>query len=132
MRRRRRLVGGGDGEAMRAGPIRGSRSAFGCGAAGVEFGPARSSHVQEDAMKKVMAIYIGTAAGLERAKWNDMDPEKRKAAEAKGIQAWHDWMTKHAASVVDGGGPLGKTKRTSPQGVADGKNDISGYIVVQA
>jgi hypothetical protein len=41
-------------------------------------------------------------------------------------------MTKHAAIVVDAGGPLGKTKRTSPQGVSDTKNDISGYIVVRA
>ena len=48
------------------------------------------------------------------------------------MQAWQAWMTSNAASVVDMGGPLGKTKRVSTQGIADVRNDLGGYTIVQA
>jgi hypothetical protein len=83
-------------------------------------------------MKKFLAIYIGTAAALEKSNWNKMDEAKRKAAEGTGIKAWGDWMATHHAAVVEQGGPLGKTKRTSAQGVSDIKNSMTGYVVVQA
>jgi hypothetical protein len=38
----------------------------------------------------------------------------------------------NAAAIVDHGGPLGKTKRASPEGVSDIKNVMSGYVIVQA
>ncbi len=83
-------------------------------------------------MKTFMAIYIGTEAAFARSKWAEMDAETRKAAERKGIEAWGDWMAKHAAVVVEQGGPCGKTKRISPAGIADAKNDVAGYVVVRA
>jgi hypothetical protein len=83
-------------------------------------------------MKKFMAIYVGTEAALERAQWNTMDEEKRKAREAKGFKAWMDWGVTHAGVIVDQGGPLGKTKRASPEGIDDIKNVMAGYVIVQA
>lgn len=83
-------------------------------------------------MKKFMAIYLGSASGTARAQWNAMDEAKRKALEASGIKAWGDWMTTHQASIVDAGGPLGKTKRTDAQGVSDTRNVMTGYVIVQA
>ena len=41
-------------------------------------------------------------------------------------------MEKHQAVIAGTGGPLGKTKRVSPQGIADVSNDLSGYVVVRA
>jgi hypothetical protein len=41
-------------------------------------------------------------------------------------------MAANAGVIVDGGGPLGKTKRTSAQGVSDLKNNLSGYVVLNA
>ena len=38
----------------------------------------------------------------------------------------------HAASIVDQGTPLGKTKRASPEGIDDIKNVMVGYAIVQA
>jgi hypothetical protein len=69
-------------------------------------------------MKKFLAIYIGTASSPKSSEWKAMDEGKRKKLEAPGIKAWGDWMTAHKSAVVDTGGPLGKTKRTSAQGVA--------------
>jgi hypothetical protein len=83
-------------------------------------------------MKKFMAVYIGTAEAFERSNWEKMDPAKRQALEAEGMKAWGDWMARHAAVVVEQGGPLGKTKRMSRRGIEDTKNDMAGYVVVQA
>jgi hypothetical protein len=61
-----------------------------------------------------------------------MDPEKRKNREASGIKAWGDWMAANQAAIVFQGGPLGKTKRAAAAGISDIKNNMTGYVVVQA
>ena len=83
-------------------------------------------------MKKFVAIYIGTAAALEKSQWNKLDDAKRKALETSGIAAWMEWGKANAAAIVDQGSPLGKTKRASSQGISDIKNNITGYVIVQA
>lgn len=83
-------------------------------------------------MKKFLAIYLGTATALEASGWSKLDEATRKAREAAGIQAWGNWMTAHQAAILDQGGPLGKTKRTSAQGVSDTRNAMSGYVIIQA
>jgi YCII-related domain len=55
-------------------------------------------------------------------------PEQQK----KGMDAWMKWMNANKTSIVEGGGPLGKTKRVDTKGAADTKNGIGGYSVVQA
>jgi hypothetical protein len=83
-------------------------------------------------MKKFLAIYIGTAAGREKSGWDTMDEGKRRALEESGIKAWGEWMTVNQASIVDSGGPLGKTKRISARGVSDTTNHMAGYVIVEA
>jgi F420-dependent methylenetetrahydromethanopterin dehydrogenase len=51
---------------------------------------------------------------------------------AKGMAAWEKWMSDHARQVVDSGGPLGKTKKTSKAGVAEAQNAVAGYVIVEA
>ena len=81
-------------------------------------------------MKKFLAIYLGTPDGFE--KWKTLDDATRKSKEAAGMKAWGEWQTSNGSRIVDGGGPLGKTKRASPQGVGDTKNAMTGYVIVQA
>ncbi|MFL6606288.1 MAG: hypothetical protein ACJ8R9_33860 [Steroidobacteraceae bacterium] len=83
-------------------------------------------------MKKFLAVYIGTAHSRDKSGWDSLDEGQRKKVEATGIKAWGDWMATHASAIVQQGGPLGKTKRTSAQGVTDIKNNLTGYVVVQA
>ena len=80
-------------------------------------------------MKRFLAVYIGTEAAL--ARWKDLDDDKRRAREAEGIKAWMDWATANAAAIVEDGSPLGKTKRVSSQGIADIRNALTGYTIVQ-
>ena len=83
-------------------------------------------------MKRFLAIYIGTEAALERAQWNKLGEEERKALEASGFKAWMEWGMVNSAAIVDQGSPLGKTKRASAQGITDIKNSMTGYVIVQA
>ena len=83
-------------------------------------------------MKKYLAIYLGSPSAFEKSGWNSMDEAKRKKLEASGMKAWGDWMATHQAVIAETGGPLGKTKRAAANGVSDSKNNMTGYIVVQA
>ncbi|XXX81394.1 hypothetical protein WMF30_21795 [Sorangium sp. So ce134] len=83
-------------------------------------------------MKRFLAIYIGTEDALRRARWNELDEKERKEREASGMKAWMDWGTANSAAIVEHGGPLGKTKRASEEGVTDIKNAMAGYVIVQA
>jgi len=73
-------------------------------------------------MAKFMAIYTGTpGSGM---------PDE--ATIAKGMAAWQGWMQQHAGDLVGTGGPLGKTKRVNKDGVADARNNIAAYCIVEA
>jgi predicted phosphoribosyltransferase len=90
------------------------------------------SSKQETPMKKFLAIYVGTAAAFEKSGWNKMNEAKRKELEASGMKAWMDWGAANAAVIVDQGAPLGKTKRAASEGIADTKNSMTGYVIVEA
>ena len=81
-------------------------------------------------MKQFMAIYLGSPAAL--ATWEKLTESERKERQAAGMRAWRQWMTTHREDVIDDGGPLGKTKRANPQGVADVRNNMAAYVVVKA
>jgi hypothetical protein len=85
-----------------------------------------------DTMKRFLAIYIGTEASHARAQWNELDGEKRRALEAAGVKAWMEWGTTHSDAIVDRGSPLGTTKCASARGITDIKNNMTGYVIVQA
>jgi hypothetical protein len=50
----------------------------------------------------------------------------------KGMDAWMKWIKANKTSIVEGGAPLGKTKRVDSNGASNTKNEIGGYSVVQA
>jgi hypothetical protein len=83
-------------------------------------------------MKNFLAIYLGAPGSAKFAEFMALEEGARKKVEAAGIKAWTDWMKTHHAVIVDNGGPLGKTKKASAQGVADTKNNLSGYVIVKA
>lgn len=83
-------------------------------------------------MQRFLAIYLSTPESVAWTAWRDYDEATRKAKEAVGLEAWHAWFDKHAANVVDPGTPIGKTKRVDASGVADARNALTGYCIVQA
>ena len=78
-------------------------------------------------MKKFVALYSAPRSAIEQMRAN-ATPEQMKA----GMDAWMTWMKKNEKAIREGGAPLGKTKRVSGQGVADTRNEITGYSIVEA
>ncbi len=83
-------------------------------------------------MKTFMAVYTGDPANFEKYQKQFPDPEKRKANERAGMDAWKKWGEAHRKSIVADGGPLSKTKRVTRNGVADVRNNLAAYTVVRA
>lgn len=81
-------------------------------------------------MKKFMAVFTGSPDAM--AGWQALDAAERQRREAEGMQAWKRWVETHAAAIVDDGAPLGKTKRITAAGIADTRNNLAAYTVVQA
>src|SRR6516165_727967 len=99
-----------------------------------QFNPrlGRKQAQRDENMKNFLAIYIGTEAALEKARWNKLEEATRKAREASGVKAWTQWGVRYSAAIVDRGSPLGKTKCASPEGVTDIKNVMAAYVIVRA
>ena len=57
-------------------------------------------------MKKFMVLYMASGPEFEKMKQSST-PERQK----EGMEAWKKWMNDNKASIVEGGAPLGKTKR---------------------
>lgn len=76
-------------------------------------------------MKKFLVLYKATPEGFAAA--NQGTPEQHQA----GMDAWNAWGKSMAGSIVDMGGPAGKTVRVSSDGVSATSNDIGGYSIMQ-
>ena len=83
-------------------------------------------------MKKFMAVYTGTPGSFDKWQQKFADPEARKAQEKAGMEAWTKWAETQGKSILDGGGPLGKTKSVSAAGIQDIRNNLAAYTIVQA
>ena len=81
-------------------------------------------------MKHYLAIFTGSPASMDA--WNSMDVAQREAKEMAGMTAWKAWAEKNQAAIVDHGAPLRKTKQVTSNGIADIRNNMGAYTVVQA
>lgn len=77
-------------------------------------------------MKKFLVLYRAPTSSFEQAK--KASPEQQKA----GMEAWMAWSKKAAASIVEMGGPLGKSLRVTPGGASAITNDLGGFNILQA
>src|SRR4051812_45063345 len=77
-------------------------------------------------MKKFLVLYKAPASSFQQMM--KATPEQQKA----GMDAWMAWGQKAHSSIVDMGGPLGKSLRVTPGGTSPCTNDLGGYSVLQA
>lgn len=77
-------------------------------------------------MKKFLVLYKAPTASFEQMR--KATPEQQKA----GMEAWMSWSKKAASSIVDMGGPLGKSLRVTKSSASPTTNDLGGYSVLQA
>lgn len=79
-----------------------------------------------------LAVFTGSKTSKRRAAWDALPEAQRRAKEQEGIAAWKAWVEKHHASIVAMGGPLGKTKKVSSEGISDISNQLGAFTVVRA
>jgi hypothetical protein len=79
-----------------------------------------------------LAVFLGNRNNPRAQAFFALPEDQRKAKEREGIAAWHGWMEKHKDAIVQGGGPLGKTKKISPTGIEDISNEMGGFVVIRA
>lgn len=80
-------------------------------------------------MQKFIVLYCMPAAGLEE--WMKTPAEDRQAQEADLKTKWDAWMAANKSMMAGPTAGVGKTKRVTPQGAADAKNDIMMYSIVE-
>ncbi|MQV96677.1 hypothetical protein GHK46_04260 [Sinorhizobium medicae] len=81
-------------------------------------------------MPRFLAVY--TMKPEDLASFRSRPKAEQDAIDAVGLEQWAAWESRNAASILDRGGMVGKTKRVTKDGVADAVNPFCGYIVVEA
>lgn len=79
-----------------------------------------------------LAVFLGSKNSARRAAWDALPEGDRRAKEREGVAAWKAWVEKHHAAIVAIGGPLGKTKKISQDGIDDASNHMGAFTVVRA
>jgi hypothetical protein len=79
-----------------------------------------------------LAVFLGSKTSPRSAAWSALPEADRRAKEKEGMAAWKAWVEKHQAAIVTMGGPLGKTKKISQQGIADASNHLGAFTIVRA
>lgn len=79
-----------------------------------------------------LAVFLGSKTSPQMKAWEALSEAERNKRAQEGMAAWHGWMQNYAASVLEIGGPLGKTKKVSADGVADIANEMGGFSIVRA
>ncbi|QIL91136.1 hypothetical protein GNX18_16140 [Microbulbifer sp. SH-1] len=81
-------------------------------------------------MKNFLAMYLGAPDSMKG--WENLSEDERQQRIQEGMAAWGGWMEKHSDILVAEGGPLGKTKRIDATGIADVRNEMTGYVIIKA
>lgn len=79
-------------------------------------------------MTKFLVLYCMPAGGLDE--WMKLPEEVRKGQEDSLKAQWDVWAKANAGTIKDTGG-AGKTKRVTTSGVADAKNDVMLYSIIE-
>jgi hypothetical protein len=79
-----------------------------------------------------LAVFLGSKTSPKFAAWTALPEAERRQKEQEGMHAWQAWMQQHASVIVAEGGPLGKTKRASLEGITDASNHLDAFTVVRA
>ena len=85
-----------------------------------------------DTSNTFLAVFLGSKTSKRSAAWNALPESERRAREQEGMAAWYAWVERHKASLVEMGGPLGKTKQVTEKGIEDTSNALGAFCVVRA
>lgn len=81
-------------------------------------------------MKKFLVLFLTPIEVMED--WTKIDTLEKKTTEAKMKSEWATWIQHNAGSVVEKPAGAGKTKIVTQAGIADARNDVMVWAVVNA
>jgi hypothetical protein len=81
-------------------------------------------------MPRFAAVY--TMKPEDVAAFRKRPKSEQEAIDSAGLKAWEAWSKRNAAAIVATDVMVGKTKRVTTSGVADARNQIAGFLIVEA
>jgi hypothetical protein len=79
-----------------------------------------------------LAVFLGSKDGAQAKAWAALSEAERATRSKAGAAAWGEWVQKHRESILELGGPLGKTKVVNSKGIADITNMLAAFTLVRA
>jgi hypothetical protein len=79
-----------------------------------------------------LAVFLSNKTSPRWRAWYAMTDDEKRWKDEEGLAALAAWDEAHKDSIVYMGGPLGPTKRTSADGVADVVNEMTVFVVARA
>jgi hypothetical protein len=79
-----------------------------------------------------LAVFLGSKDGAPAKAWAALSESERETRSKAGAAAWGEWVQKHQESILELGGPLGKTKLVNSKGIADITNMLAAFTLVRA
>ena len=79
-----------------------------------------------------LAVFLSNKTSPSWQAWYAKSAEEKRATDEIGLAALAAWDEEHKDSIVYVGGPLGPTKRTTRDGIADVVNEMTVFMVVRA
>jgi len=81
-------------------------------------------------MPRFLAVYTMQPEAV--ARFRAMPKAEQDALDAEGLQRWAEWREANAAAILGPDVMVGKTRRVTPEGIADASNPFCGYLMVEA
>lgn len=81
-------------------------------------------------MPRFVAVY--TMKPEDLAAFRAQAKSEQEATDKLGVKAWKEWGERNAAAIVAIDVMVGKTKRVTKSGIADARNQIAGFLIVEA
>lgn len=81
-------------------------------------------------MPRFVAVY--TMKPEDFAAFSALPKSEQEAIDKAGLKAWEEWAKRNATAIVATDVMVGKTRRVTNTGIVDARNQIAGFLIVDA
>jgi hypothetical protein len=81
-------------------------------------------------MPRFVAVY--TVRPEDIAAFRALPKPEQEAIDTAGLKAWEEWRKRNGFAIVATDIMVGKTMRVNKTGIADARNQIAGFLIVEA
>jgi hypothetical protein len=81
-------------------------------------------------MPRFVAVY--TMKPEDLAAFRARPKSEQEVVDKAGLRAWAEWTNSNAAAILTTDVMVGKTRRVTKTGIVDARNQIVGFLIVEA